>query len=189
MAKTPAAVESDSPWNSLEVAKLVVSTSTTVAIFVVGYVLQTQQTELAAEKEKAVVTQAIESAKYSKFLDKRTDLWDRMAPLIARMNWLMNNDERTPANVDEVRKLNREASELLVAYQLYFSANFVNAFEGYDDVTLRVLEGRTPWADPTREIWDRYKCLRRAAARDIGIPVDQVVAGWESVAARRKWTC
>jgi hypothetical protein len=188
MSQRSNATKKDSPWNSLEVAKILVSTSTTLAIFIVGWWLQSQQSELAVERQKAMATQALESARYTKFLEKRTELWDRMAPLLARMNWLMNNEQRTPANVVEVRQLNRQASELLVAYQLYFSAGFVTAFEGYDDVTLRVLDGYAPWGDPTREIWDRYKCLRRAAARDIGIPVDQEVAGWERSIAQRGWT-
>jgi hypothetical protein len=188
MAESAGSVERPSPWNSLEVTKIAVSTSTTVAIFFVGFLLQSQQAELAAKRQKEMSAQAMESAEYSKFLDKRTELWDRMSPLLARTNLLMTREVRTGVNENEVRTLTRQSDELYAAYQLYFSAHFVDAFERYHKMTEDVLGG-SAWGDLDHGISDRYKCLRFAAARDLGIKVDRIVASWETVVARPNWAC
>ena len=179
MAREVKSVRKSSPWNSLEVAKLAISTSITVAIFAVGILLQTQQSRLATEREEAVRRQAIETARYSKLLEQRAAIWERMSTPMTRLNLLLTDGDRSPAALRQIEELSQQIRQLSVTYQLYFSADFVQASTGYDDMIPRVLRGEES-AGYGGKLWDRYRCMRWAAARDLGIPLDETVVGWET---------
>lgn len=167
-----------SPWNSLEVAKLLVSTSTTVAIFVVGYLLQAQQTELNYSRTKSDREQANEVVKLTKLLDKRSELWDKLGPLYAKINLLAVGEPLRPVARTEIQALMQKANELVVAYQLYFSATFILVVDAYDEVLQRRLDGDRSASPDT--VWSFYKALRRAVARDMFLNVDQELLEWEA---------
>ena len=168
-----------SPWNSLEIVKLAISTSITVSIFLVGILLQAQQSRLATEREEAIRRQAIETARYSKLLEQRAAIWERMAMPMTRLNLLLTDGDRSSGTLRRIEELRQEIRQIGVAYQLYFSADFVDASAGYDNMVELVLSGRES-AGYGGRLWGRYRCMRWAAARDLGIPIDEMVIGWET---------
>ncbi|MGO8061462.1 hypothetical protein ACC716_25070 [Rhizobium johnstonii] len=169
--------EVKSPWNSLEIAKLVVSTSTTLAIFIVGYFLQAQQTNLSRQRSIEDRDKATEIVRYTKFIDKRIELWDKIGPIYAKLNLKVTQTEDFTASSKEIRILMAQTDELVVTYQLFFSEGFVVAVDAYDDVLQRRLSGDASVSAST--VWSTYKSLRRAVARDMLLAVDKNVLAWE----------
>jgi hypothetical protein len=158
-----------SPWNSLEVAKLCVSSALALAILLLGSSLQSQQIKAASA-----------AARTSQFIQKRTDVWDQLVPLLARTNLLLDQTQPSQDGKRELADLSRRSSEIVIAYQLYFTLDFVNAYEGYADIVEDIVDGEKQWQGAGRDLWSRYKCLRRTAARDIGIPVDARLVALET---------
>lgn len=166
-----------SPWNSLEIAKLLVSTSTTVAIFVVGYFLQAQQAELDHARSITDRDRATEIVRFTKFIDKRAELWDAIGPIYAKLNLLVTQPSISPESLAEANRLVAQTNELVVTYQLFFSSEFIVAVEAYDDVLQRKLAGDLSVSRDT--LWSAFKRLRQAVARDMLLAVDNNVLAWE----------
>lgn len=171
MSKQGAArADAGSPWNSLEIAKLAVSTSTTVAIFVVGLILQDQQADLAERRDKAAVSEARAAAEYAGLLQKRAQIWGELGPLLGRTQRIITDGALDRAELEEVRRLQNQYLQIIIAYDLHFSERFSAAFDAYDSLIDTVLlTGRLP---EDRRHWGLFQCLRRAAAKDMALLVD-----------------
>lgn len=106
-----------SPWNSLEIAKLIVGIATTAAIVFLGI-------ETSADAEK--------SAQYAKVIEKRSELWEEMGPRFNDIyafscyvgNWRNMNEE-------QIRRQKRELDKIFYSFRPYFSQKYIDAYGNF----------------------------------------------------------
>lgn len=110
---TPSGPEK-SPWNSLEIAKLIVGIATTAAIVFLG--IETSEN-------------AEESAQYAKVVEKRSELWDAMGPKfndIYAFSCYVGNWRNIKA--EQIRQEKRELDKTFYSFRPYFSQKYINAY-------------------------------------------------------------
>lgn len=121
----------ESRWNSLEVAKLVVSLATPILVIAVGYWLNMSLKDLEANfaRERTVIEQ-------------RAELWKKMAePLndIYSYNVYVGNWQSiTPAQVLEHK---RNLDKIAYSYRPFFSKEFFKAYQSYTDAAFTTGRG------------------------------------------------
>jgi len=122
-----------SPWNGLEIAKLATSLLTAAALGMLTYMIaregQREETaRAAAARDEAVrsAREAAQAARAAAIADKRVELWDKLGPLLGRLNFAFNSGHgfAQPPEPAAIRAVAGECENLLATYQIYFPAAF-----------------------------------------------------------------
>jgi hypothetical protein len=113
-------------WNSLEVAKLAVSSLTPVAVALLAFMLAQQNHRRDLAREEAARIEAIQSARESAIAQKRVELWDKLGPRLSRINFAFNSEHVFPPHPDAraVRAEAEESENLLATFQIYLPKAF-----------------------------------------------------------------
>jgi hypothetical protein len=141
------------PWNSLEVAKLIMSSATPIMIFVMGYALTKQSAEQAEAREIALRNDAtardvaarretIRLARLSTLLQKRIEIWDRLGPLLPA---LYSSLRSSPPDRAAARAQIEEVRRAWVPFTSYFPPKFNSAMGEFMMEMQLVQDGRIPY--------------------------------------------
>lgn len=146
-------MESDkSPWNSLEIAKILVSVLTPIAIAIFGFTLSSQSANRATEREslerrqaidlqEAEKNQAIETARYSKVVEKRAALWDNIGPKLNDIYvFSCYVGDWKNLNSNDIIRRKRDIDKTFYTFRPYFSNNFVAAYGNFMKAAFEIAE-------------------------------------------------
>lgn len=139
-----------SVWNSLEIAKLIVASFTSLSVATVGAILSIQASNSSTERDKAARQQSVELARLTRIVNKRSEVWDMAAPLIDDLvqrerfdaDMLSNYSDpdpnlfkQEPSNSDLAGDHNilRRADRLLSVNAPYFSQAFRDRWADFRD--------------------------------------------------------
>ena len=121
-----------SPWNSLEVAKLAVGVLTPMSIALVSLSFTRDSNERTQAEAKAARDLAQQSAAYSRVVDKRVALWDKMAvPLNDIYAYMLQVGHWKTLNERDIIARKRQVDAILYANRPFFSQDFVDAYDAY----------------------------------------------------------
>ena len=128
-------VASRSPWNSLELAKLIMAATTPIALFAIGFIV-TKQVDRQEKREAATEQAAAEArsrdlARSSKIIDRRIEFWDKLAPKLSQLDRTIDRLLIGEGNVEEVETIFREIDDVFGLYRPYFSPGFAASYEQY----------------------------------------------------------
>ena len=123
-----------SPWNSLEIAKLVVGVLTPIMIALLGWMLTVEGRVQAENSAATARMQAIEAAAYDKVVEKRAQLWDRMAvPLNDIYAYMLQVGHWKDLTDRDIVARKRQTDAVVYANRPYFSDQFFTAYNEYMD--------------------------------------------------------
>lgn len=121
-----------SPWNSLEIAKLTVGVATPVMLFLVGQQITSASAEQSRAETRAAQAHAEESAAYSKVVEKRVEMWDKMAvPLNDIYAYMLQVGHWKSLSEADIIARKRQTDAIVHANRPFFSDEFFNAYTAF----------------------------------------------------------
>ena len=123
----------NSPWNSLEIAKLALGALTPLALFFLGYEVNRESAEQAEARDISIQR----AATSQRIFEKRVEFWEKLSVLAAHIDRLTFNVRPPNLHADELFNYLQRCQDLRITYGAFLSREFTSAFERY----LRKLEG------------------------------------------------
>ena len=194
MPDEPSALPEKSPWNSLEIAKIVVGVLTPITIAVLGYQLAESGRQQSAMEASYARERAEQSAAYDKVVNKRAELWDRMAvPLNDIYVYMLQVGHWKELTEKDIVARKRQTDAVVYANRPYFSDELFNAYNEYmesafatygtigEDARLRTNaqlqlggnEARFTGEDNRAAIHDAYYDLLDVVAHELNLKIER----------------
>lgn len=137
-----------SPWNSLEIAKLLLGALTPIAIFALGYAVNYHNAEQAKQHDAAVQ----HAASTERLLDKRFEFWEKISPILMQVELTVRNTTDSNLPEHDLLMAYRQCSNLRTLYAGFLSARFLAVVDEY----LRRFEQHVRWVGEVRAGSRRY---------------------------------
>lgn len=131
-----------SPWNSLEITKLVLGAFTPIAIFALGYIVNSQNSEQAKQHELAIQS----AANNERLLNKRFEFWERISPILMQVELTVRNTTASNLPEHDLLMAYRQSSSLRTLYAGFLSARFLAVLDEY----LRRFDNHVRWIGEVR---------------------------------------
>jgi hypothetical protein len=176
-------------WNSLEVAKLAISTLTPLSILALSAILTRRATNEAVKRQRAEQEQAAETTRYSKVIEKRVELWDKIGPAlndIYAYNTYVGNWNNMTA--DDIITTKRNCDKEFFSYHPFFSKEFSDAYDDFMKASFSMFGGmgvdakiRTSGqyrkdsgsprftGTPNDEVYQAYSRILEIASKELGV--------------------
>lgn len=129
-------------WNSLEIVKLLVSALTPISILTVSAILSSRANTAARKRQEVEKAQAAATTRYSKVVEKRVELWDRIGPAlndIYAYNIYVGNWNNLKS--DDIIRIKRDCDRSFFAYRPFFSQAFIDAYDGFMSASFAMYGG------------------------------------------------
>jgi hypothetical protein len=184
----------DAHWNSLEIAKLAVGVLTPVMIFVLGFQVTEAARKQSRDEAKSAQLRAEQSVQFTRLIDKRVQLWERMAvPLNDVYAYMLQVGHWKDLNEADLIARKRQIDALVYANRPFFSDKFFNAYNAFmgsvfatygaigEDAALRTSielqlrgkEARFTGEDNRAEIHKAYYDLLEVVADELNLKIER----------------
>jgi hypothetical protein len=166
-----------SPWNSLEISRLLLGALTPIAIFALGYMVNSQNSEQAKQREAAVQ----HAAANQRIFEKRAEFWEKISPILVQVEVIVHNASPTNLPQNDLLVHYRECLDLRTLYAGFLTRPFSEALDEY----LRQYDRYLNWVGQVREGHARYDAdvgsallaqnasLRDAARSEMSAPAEE----------------
>ena len=181
-----------SPWNSLEIARLVVGALTPIMIFLLGLQVSEAARQQSLDEAKSAQLRSEQSAQFAKLVDKRVALWDKMAvPLNDIYAYMLQVGHWKELTEQDIVARKRLADAVVYANRPFFSDPFIDSYNEYmesvfatygevgQDARLRTNvelqlggnEARFTGEDNRADIHDAYYNLLSVVANELNLEI------------------
>jgi hypothetical protein len=118
------------------------SAATPVAIALMGWYITDTADKRETARDDAIRRETREIVRYEKLIDKRVELWDKLAPELAYI-WrhVRAHGHGIPLDNDDISRRVNETNNLIIAYEGYFSNDLIRAYNQFIGSTLPVRSG------------------------------------------------